>query len=45
MRHAVRRCRGRQNCVASVEAMRRLLGKTAPPLTIDALRQALRAEP
>jgi hypothetical protein len=35
----------RQNCAASVEVMRRLLGETAPPLTIDALRQALRAEP
>jgi hypothetical protein len=35
----------RQNCAASVEVMRRLLGETAPPLTIEALRQALRAEP
>jgi hypothetical protein len=35
----------RQNCAASVQVMRRLLGEAAPPLTIDALRQALRAEP
>jgi hypothetical protein len=35
----------RQKCAASVEVMRRLLGETAPPPTIDALRQALRAEP
>ena len=36
---------GRQNCAASVEVMRRLLGETAPPLTIEALRQTLRVEP
>ncbi len=35
----------RQNCAASVEVMRRLLGESAPPLTIVALRQALRVEP
>ena len=35
----------RQNCAASVQVMRRLLGEAAPPLTIDALRQALRPEP
>ena len=35
----------RQNCAASVEVMRRLLAEPAPPLTIDALRHALRAEP
>jgi hypothetical protein len=35
----------RQNCAASVEVLRRLLGETAPPLTIEALRQMLRVEP
>ena len=34
----------RQQCSAAVEVMRRLLGGPAPQLTLEGLRQALRAE-
>lgn len=35
----------RQQCSAAVDMMRRLLGEAAPQLTLEGLRQALRAEP
>ena len=35
----------RQNCSATVEVMRRLLGAPASQLTLESLREALRAEP
>jgi hypothetical protein len=35
----------RQQCSAAVEVMRRLLGGSVPQLTLEGLRQALRAEP
>ena len=35
----------RQQCLAAVDVIRRLLGGPAPQLTLEGLRQALRAEP
>jgi len=35
----------RQQCAATVDVMRRLLGEPAPQLTLESLREALRAGP